>query len=663
VTYTVSNGVETDTATLTVTVQGGATPNRPPIAVSDTARVDEDAPLTLDVLSNDSDPEGDPLTITVVNGQAISVGGTVMLGTGALVTLNADGTLDFDQNGAYSALGNGDTALERFTYVVSDGRGGNTVANVDITIDGKDDLPNAVDDAVTLGFDEPGGGVGGKTLQLYAIGTGFSSTASGGAGNYSNLTILGAPETYTFLDDDDFLGGDNAGGERFTEADQLIVINGTQYRVQTDFSNVYSDGTNNYRFAVVDVDLDNDGIGDLGEDTRFVVQIEGPTPPVNVQLTRTTFRNENAIAYEAGGTPDVDGNVLTNDTDPTGNGLTVSQVNASSGGVGSFVAGSNGGLFQNNADGSYDFDANGDFDSLGTGQTSTTSVLYTIDNGAGTDTAALTVTVAGAGGTSPVAMDDFARISESTNRALNLLLNDSDPENDPLSIIRFNGQDVVPFDRVALSSGAELLVGPSNSVTYLTNGAFDSLNDGETEVDTFTYTITDGQGGTDTATVEITIDGVSPPASAVLAFYDYDPQPLIGFGVGATFTYAGPAAAEGRVTALFDNEAGIQGETLDDDSAGAETARADVTVGGVSSVNSRVDAEWVMTLRDTISGDEFEIAEFDVEQGTAFGDYLISEQPMIVGRDYLVVARDTNPNVLTNDPVFTYADHDINDFI
>ena len=36
------------------------------------------------------------------------------------------------------------------------------------------------------------------------------------------------------------------------------------------------------------------------------------------------------------------------------------------------------------------------------------------------------------------------------------------------------------------------------------NGRFESLAAGATTTDTFTYTVSDGQGGTDTATVSIT---------------------------------------------------------------------------------------------------------------------------------------------------------------
>lgn len=79
---------------------------------------------------------------------------------------------------------------------------------------------------------------------------------------------------------------------------------------------------------------------------------------------------------EAGG--DVDGNVLLNDTNPDGAPLPVARVNGSTADVGTVVSGSGGGTFIINADGTFDFDAAGDFSSLNDGESATTSVTYSI---------------------------------------------------------------------------------------------------------------------------------------------------------------------------------------------------------------------------------------------------------------------------------------------
>jgi len=139
-------------------------------------------------------------------------------------------------------------------------------------------------------------------------------------------------------------------------------------------------------------------------------------------------------------------------------------------------------------------------------------------------------------------------------------------------------------------------------------------------------------------------------------FYDLDPFGTIPRSTGATFVWSGPATADGTAV-ITDNETGIEGLTLDDDNAGGETANADVTIGGLTSTGSNVDAERTWTLRDTVTGETFEVIEFDVENGAAAGDYTLSEIPLIVGRTYEIVAYDSNPNVLGGDPVFNSQDY------
>ena len=69
--------------------------NTDPLAVDDTAETDEDTAVTIDVLGNDSDPEGDTLEVTV----ATSPDGTVVI--------NDDGTLEFTPNADF----NGDAVI------------------------------------------------------------------------------------------------------------------------------------------------------------------------------------------------------------------------------------------------------------------------------------------------------------------------------------------------------------------------------------------------------------------------------------------------------------------------------------------------------------------------------------------------------------------------
>jgi len=87
------------------------------------------------VLKNDTDLNGDTLTVVGVNGAA-TVGSPVTLASGATVTLNADGTFDYDPNGKFDYLGDGQTATDSFSYRVADGRGGFDTATVSVKING-----------------------------------------------------------------------------------------------------------------------------------------------------------------------------------------------------------------------------------------------------------------------------------------------------------------------------------------------------------------------------------------------------------------------------------------------------------------------------------------------------------------------------------------------
>ena len=80
---------------------------------------------------------------------------------------------------------------------------------------------------------------------------------------------------------------------------------------------------------------------------------------------------------------------------------------------------------------------------------------------------------------------------------IDVLGNDTDPDNGNLSVISIDQSQtagVVTLDQ-------------SGVVRYDPNGQFEGLAAGETATDSFTYTVADGQGGQDTATVTITING------------------------------------------------------------------------------------------------------------------------------------------------------------
>jgi large repetitive protein len=118
--------------------------NVAPVAINDQADVPEHGPAaTGSVLTNDHDGglDQDVLTVTAVNGNAGVVGQPITLASGAILTLNADGSYVYDPNGAFLSLGAGTTGSDAFSYVISDGNGGLAHATVTLTILGQNDAP------------------------------------------------------------------------------------------------------------------------------------------------------------------------------------------------------------------------------------------------------------------------------------------------------------------------------------------------------------------------------------------------------------------------------------------------------------------------------------------------------------------------------------------
>ncbi len=211
------------------------------------------------------------------------------------------------------------------------------------------------------------------------------------------------------------------------------------------------------------------------------------------------------------------GNVFANDVDKDagdadGNGipdgLTVTDVNGDAGSVGTPIELAPGVILTVNSDGSYSVDAT-DADWMGEGETFTADVTYGVNDGnGGSDSATLTITVTGVNDT-PDALDDAGATDEATTVGGNVLANDSDPDlSDVLVVSAVNGDTGAVGQEIILDSGALLTLNADGSYSYDPNGAFDALNDGETATDSFTYQVSDGHGGFDTATVTLTIEGI-----------------------------------------------------------------------------------------------------------------------------------------------------------
>jgi len=89
--------------------------SRPPVAVDDSATTNQNTPVPIVVLANDSDPDGDPLTVTAF-------------------TKGAHGTVTFSDNVATYTPSTGFGGTDSFTYTISDGHGATASATVTVRV-------------------------------------------------------------------------------------------------------------------------------------------------------------------------------------------------------------------------------------------------------------------------------------------------------------------------------------------------------------------------------------------------------------------------------------------------------------------------------------------------------------------------------------------------
>ncbi len=404
-TYTISDGNDgTDTATVTVDV---ACVNDPPDAVNDTASTDEDVPVTIPVLNNDSDPDSDPLTVTTVSDPP-----------NGSVTINPDGTVTYTPDPNY----NGE---DSFTYTICDPDNACDTATVTITIGALNDPPVANNDSVTTPED---------TSVL--IDAAANDTDVDGNLDPSTTTVLTSPSHGTLI---------NNGDGTFS------------YTPDPNYN-----GPDSFTYEI----CDTDGLCDMAT-VNITVSPVNDAPVANDDSYNAT--EDTPLTVPAPG-------VLNNDTDVDGDSLTVT----------SNTQPANGSVTQN-ADGSFTYTPDANF----CGQD---SYSYTVSDGnGGTDTATVTIDVACVND-APVALDDAYSTDEDTVldvAAPGILVNDSDVDGDSLFV-----------DSNTQPANGTVVANPDGSFTYTPNANFNG-------VDTFDYTISDGNGGSDTATVTITVNPVN----------------------------------------------------------------------------------------------------------------------------------------------------------
>ncbi|WP_026286913.1 beta strand repeat-containing protein [Gilvimarinus chinensis] len=255
-TYTIedSGGLISNVATVTVSVIGV---NDVPVAMADSANVDEDDSVVIDVLINDSDIDGtiDAMSVAVVTDGAHGTA-VVNAATGAITY-----TPDADYNGT-----------DTFTYQVDDDLGGTSnEATVTVTVSSINDAPVAADDTVTalqedtphninvLGNDSDVDG----TLNVASVE--IVSVPSNGAVSVSTSTGM-----VTYTPSENYFGSDSFSyrvmdelGEWSNEATVTLTVDSVNDMPTATDDTVVTDEDTAVLISLLDNDSDIDGALDI----------------------------------------------------------------------------------------------------------------------------------------------------------------------------------------------------------------------------------------------------------------------------------------------------------------------------------------------------------------------------------------------------------------
>src|SRR5207249_6395469 len=175
----------------TVTI-AGAEVNDPPVANNDAATTAEDTAVTIAVLGNDTDPDGDTLAVSGV--------GTAAHGTTAI---NPDKSITYTPAANYNGP-------DTFAYTISDGHGGTASAAVTVTITAVNDAPVSTDQSITTDEDTAKAitlsatDVEGSPLTYMVVNGPAHGTLSGVAPNlaYTPAANCNGPDSFTFKSSD-----------------------------------------------------------------------------------------------------------------------------------------------------------------------------------------------------------------------------------------------------------------------------------------------------------------------------------------------------------------------------------------------------------------------------------------------------------------------------
>jgi hypothetical protein len=476
--------------------------NTNPDAVADSFTTDENTTLTLDVLANDTDTDGDDKSISSV-GKAAH-GKTFLL----------DGEVVYTPDHNYS----GD---DEFTYTVNDGKGGEDTATVTIDITAVNEDVNAIDDSFTVEAGSLATILDLTSNDTDADGDTMTVTAVTSATNGTVSLDLGV---VTYKPDADYDGTDSftytvSDGTVTDTATATVVVEALNAAPTTTEDVVTLNEDASIQIDVLlndtdDADTTSLVIDSVGEATNGTVKLvngyvfytpdadyagadsftyvakdsEGAKTPGSVTLT-VSARNDAPVATVDVVNIEQDSSALTidvlaNDIDAESDTLSLIKVGTADHGTVTM------------ANGQVTYTPDADYAGVD-------SFTYTVGD---LDTDGTTIKAKTIGTVSitvselnidPITVDDIQTVTEdSTNNKFSVLTNDTDSNGDTLAL-----------DSVSSATyGTATLAG--NNILYDPDADYEGS-------ETLTYTVSDGNGGTTTGTVTITVRGQNDAPVAV----------------------------------------------------------------------------------------------------------------------------------------------------
>ncbi len=657
-TYTVSdaNG-GSNTYTVTITVNPV---NDTPIAVDDSFTGNEDGSITGDVtpgtVGQDSDPDGHTLTIVDVDGNPANGITPVVAPANGTLVLNADGTFTYTPNANFNGT-------DSFTYRISDGNGGTAEATVTLTVTAVNDAPTAGPLAVATNEDTA---IVNGALPAAADLDGDTVTYAAATGPAHGTVVVNANGTYTYTPAANYNGPDsftytvsdaNGGSNTYTVTITVNPVNDTPIAVDDTFTGnedgtITGDVTPGTPAQDRDVDADALTVADAdGNPANGITPVVAPangTLVLNADGTFTYTPNANFNGTDSFTYRISDGNGGTAEATVT---LTVTAVNdAPTAGPLAVATNEDTAIVNGALPAAADLDGDTVTYAAATGPAHGTVVVnangtytytpaanyngpdsftYTVsDANGGSNTYTVTITVNPVNDT-PIAVDDTFTGNEDGTITGDVTpgtpAQDRDVDADALTVADADGNPANGITPVVAPSNGTLVLNANGTFTYTPNANFNGT-------DSFTYRISDGNGGTAEAVVTLTVTAVNDaPTAGPLTVATNEDTAIVNGALpaaadldGDTVTYAaatGPAhgtvVVNANGTYTYTPAANYNGPdsftyTVSDANGGSNTYTVTITVNPVNDTPIAVD--------DTFTGNEDGTITGDVTPGTPAQD-------------------------------------------